>query len=118
MKFAHEYEAALKKEGYPDRWVKSAISYRQLKKCIKKVVKELSRIGLDPKTLGQLWQSLKACNISGAPYQYQFEGRLLGHFPMSPVMLKPTRGFDDVCPEAGLSCPSGEWRARRCVSQS
>lgn len=75
MKFAHEYEAALKQEGYPARWVQSAISYRQLKKCIKKVEMELSRIGLNPETLGQLWQSLKACNISGAPFQYKFEGR-------------------------------------------
>lgn len=75
MKFAHEYEAALKQEGYPDRWVQSAISYRQLKKCIKKVEMELSRIGLDSETLGQLWQSLKKFNTSGAPFQYKFEGR-------------------------------------------
>lgn len=76
MKFAHEYEAALKQEGYPDSWVQSAISYRQLKKCIKKVQRELSSIGLDTETLGQLWQSLKTSNINGAPFQYRFEGEL------------------------------------------
>ena len=76
MKFAHEYEAALKQEGYPDSWVQSAISYRQLKKCIKKVQRELSSIGLDAETLEQLWRSLKTSNINGAPFQYKFEGWL------------------------------------------
>lgn len=92
MKFAHEYETALKQEGYPDRWVQSAISYRQLKKCIKKVEMELSRIGLDPETLRQLWQSLKASNISGAPFQYKFEGRSPSFNPMLLVMLKAHQG--------------------------
>lgn len=77
MKFAHEYEAALKQEGYPDSWVQSAISYRQLKKCIKKVQRELSSIGLDTETLEQLWRSLKRSNINGAPFQYKFEGWFL-----------------------------------------
>lgn len=76
MKFGHEYEAALKQEGYPDCWVQSAISYRLLKKCIKKVQRELSSIGLDTETLGQLWQSLKTSNVNGVPFQYKFEGWL------------------------------------------
>lgn len=75
MKFAHEYEAALKQEGYPERWVQSAISYRQLKKCIKKVQRELSHIGLDASTLRQLWQSLETSNMTGDPVQYKFEGK-------------------------------------------
>lgn len=104
MKFAHEYKTALKQEGYPDRWVQSAISYRQLKKCIKKVEMELSHIGLDAKTLRQLWQSLKASNISGAPFQYRFEGRLSSLSLISLVMLKSTRKLDHLCTEAGLSC--------------
>ena len=77
MKFAHEYEAALKQGGYPEHWVRSAISYRQLKKCIKRVETELLRIGLDPETLGQLWRCLKTSNMSGAPFQYKFEGRFV-----------------------------------------
>lgn len=92
MKFAHEYETALKQEGYPDRWVQSAISYRQLKKCIKKVEMELSCIGLDPETLGQLWQSLKTSNISGAPFQYKLEGRSSSLYFMLLVMLKAHQG--------------------------
>jgi hypothetical protein len=54
MKFAHEYKLALEREGFPTHWVDSAIKYGQLKKCIKKVEKELRSLGLDPETLGQL----------------------------------------------------------------
>jgi len=76
MKFAHEYETALISEGFPTHWVKSAIAYRQLKKCIKKVELELSDIGLDASTLRQLWQPTNhPCN-SGRPFQYKFEGLL------------------------------------------
>lgn len=98
MKFAHEYEAALKQEGYPDRWVQSAISYRQLKKCIKKVEMELSRIGLDSETLGQLWQSLKKFNTSGAPFQYKFEGNLTTFVPKLVFLVNPRNGVPvDAC---------------------
>ena len=54
MKFAHEFKAALEREGFPPHWVESAIPYGQLKKCIKKVKKELEGFGLDSETLGQL----------------------------------------------------------------
>lgn len=118
MKFAHEYEAALKQEGYPDRWVQSAISYRQLKKCIKKVEMELSHIGLDPETLGQLWQSLKVSDVKGAPFQYRFEGKPSSLSLMLLAMLKPTRELNNFCAEVDLSCQPEKWCSRRCVSQS
>ena len=81
MKFAHVFEEALKEEDYPAHWVQSAISYRQLKKCIKKIRQELSSIGLDPDTLRQLWQSAEAPDARVAtstavePYQYTFAGQ-------------------------------------------
>ncbi|KAI9822356.1 MAG: hypothetical protein M1827_000075 [Pycnora praestabilis] len=59
MKFAHTYEAVLRKDGFPAHWVQSAISYRQLKKCIKKVQKELGALGLDPDTLQHLCGSIE-----------------------------------------------------------
>ena len=58
MKFAHDFDASLRKEEYPQEWLDSAISYRQLKKCIKKVQRELQELGLDPHMLEQLWQNV------------------------------------------------------------
>lgn len=55
MKFAHDYVQTLDDERYPPEWVRSAISYRQLKKCIKKVRNELLALGLRPDILNLLW---------------------------------------------------------------
>lgn len=57
MKFAHEYKDYLEQSGFPAEWVSSALSYGQLKKCIKKVKRELASIGLDPATLQELLDS-------------------------------------------------------------
>jgi E3 ubiquitin-protein ligase BAH len=57
MKFAHEYKDYLEHSGFPTEWVNSALSYPQLKKCIKKVKGELASIGLDPATLQELLDS-------------------------------------------------------------
>ncbi|KAI9788648.1 MAG: hypothetical protein M1816_006794 [Peltula sp. TS41687] len=54
MKFAHEFQEVLKNEDFPAPWAQSAISYSQLKKCIKKLQRELSDLGLDAPTLSQL----------------------------------------------------------------
>lgn len=54
MKFAHEFKDALEREGFPPHWIESAIPYGQLKKCIKKVKRELESFGLDSQTLGLL----------------------------------------------------------------
>ncbi|KAJ2902288.1 RING-14 protein [Zalerion maritima] len=53
MKFAREFRTALVQEGFPHRWVDTAIPYGQLKKCLKKVESELHDVGLDPTTLKQ-----------------------------------------------------------------
>jgi hypothetical protein len=39
---------------FPRKWVECAIPYRQLKKCLKKVTKELQEIGLGKETLARL----------------------------------------------------------------
>ncbi|KAI1362364.1 RING-14 protein [Xylaria arbuscula] len=54
MKFAQEFRKALQREAFPRRWVDCAIPYGQLKKCLKKVIKELEEIGLDKETLTHL----------------------------------------------------------------
>lgn len=78
MKFAREYEAALRREGYPKCWVLSAISYRQLKKCIRRIELELSHIGLDVETLRRLCQSAETISSKGISLQYKLEGVSLG----------------------------------------
>lgn len=57
MKFAHRYSRTLESEGFPVRWVHCAISYRLLKKCIKRVRSELADLGLPPEVLSHLWLS-------------------------------------------------------------
>ncbi|KAH6653707.1 SPX domain-containing protein [Truncatella angustata] len=54
MKFAQEFKRSLQQEGFPQKWVDSAIPYGQLKKCLKKVTRELEDLGLDKGTLAQL----------------------------------------------------------------
>jgi E3 ubiquitin-protein ligase BAH len=58
MKFGQEYAAALAREEFPQHWLDSAIEYKQLKKCIKKVQRELESIGLDAPTIEKLAQWL------------------------------------------------------------
>jgi E3 ubiquitin-protein ligase BAH len=59
MKFGQEYAAALAREDFPQHWLDSAIEYKQLKKCIKKVQRELASIGLDAPTIEKLAQWLQ-----------------------------------------------------------
>src|SRR5690554_3906728 len=54
MKFARDFREALERDGFPPHWVESAIPYGQLKKCIKKVERELESFGLDSRILGLL----------------------------------------------------------------
>ena len=62
MKFGQGFQTALTEEAYPQDWVDSAISYKKLKKCIKKVQRELLSLGLDAKTLEALWQHVNTSN--------------------------------------------------------
>ena len=73
MKFAHAFEAALRQEEYPSRWIQSAISYRQLKKCIKEVQKELYSIGFDPTNIARIWPTVKE-DAHWGHLQYEFGG--------------------------------------------
>ncbi|PGG97836.1 hypothetical protein AJ79_09072 [Helicocarpus griseus UAMH5409] len=76
MKFAHDYTQRLDGEDYPSQWVQSAISYRQLKKCIKKVRKELLSLGLRPEILNLLWQQNQVANApadeDSRPFGFQY----------------------------------------------
>ncbi|KAI0424943.1 RING-14 protein [Xylaria sp. FL1042] len=66
MKFAQEFRKALQREAFPQRWVDCAIPYGQLKKCLKKVTKELEEIGLDKETLARLAADQQQPSSSGS----------------------------------------------------
>jgi len=69
MKFGHFYSQHLLNDGFPQHWVDSAISYGQLKKCIKRVEQELGTIGLDAQALGYL---LKSVEEERPRYDFQY----------------------------------------------
>ncbi|KAF4632788.1 hypothetical protein G7Y89_g5328 [Cudoniella acicularis] len=69
MKFAHEFKAALIREGFPPHWVESAVPYGQLKKLIKKVANELQSLGLDSATLARLLPDPQPPSQSQSPPQ-------------------------------------------------
>lgn len=90
MKFAHIYEQHLLEDGFPEHWKQCAISYRKLKKCIKRLQRELSDIGLDADTLSLLLKKASENNGSNSsdsqdedekPFQY---------------VLSPQRGSDQT----------------------
>jgi len=64
MKFGHLFKQTLRDEGFPPEWVDSAISYSQLKKCIKRLTDELQQVGLDPTTLSKLLKHVEDYNAS------------------------------------------------------
>jgi len=114
MKFAREYQEHLRNEGFPEHWVSSAISYGQLKKCIKRVTRELTALGLDVPTLQRLLQSVEttpqtppsgsdgslpaetatsveqkdeAPQSQEKPFQYLFSGPSIDAGPVKPQLL-------------------------------
>jgi len=100
MKFGAEYQEALRKEAYPSQWLDSAISYKKLKKCIKRVREELLSLGLDRETLEALWQHVGA-DASSEPkdlhaermLQYQFTSEEGAKFvPKLTIALDPRDG--------------------------
>ncbi|PVI07014.1 RING-14 protein [Periconia macrospinosa] len=64
MKWNKTYQIVLQNEGFPPEWIESAISYSQLKKCIKRLTKELRQMGLDPPTLDKLLKHVEDYNAS------------------------------------------------------
>ncbi|KAK0387124.1 hypothetical protein NLU13_5437 [Sarocladium strictum] len=70
MKFARDFRDALASQGFPEHWVHQAIPYGRLKKCLKKVQRELQDLGLDPETLRSL---LDPDSESPLALQYQLK---------------------------------------------
>jgi E3 ubiquitin-protein ligase BAH len=83
MKFNHEFQEALLKEGFPPHWVESAVPYGQLKKVIKKVKTELEAIlkdlGLEPEDLVSA-QGDENRGDGSVAFQYNFDGKSIPYF--------------------------------------
>jgi E3 ubiquitin-protein ligase BAH len=100
MKFGQDYQAALQREEFPRDWVESAISYKKLKKCIKRVQQELNGLGLDQDTLNALWQhvstgteALSDDNVASRMLHYTFDGNDKVRFiPKLTIALDPRDG--------------------------
>jgi hypothetical protein len=73
---------------FPDHWVAQAIPYSQLKKCLKKVQRELQDLGLDQETLRALLDAEAAAPVA---LQYKLRGmdmtRIEGVTPNSHGMF-------------------------------
>ena len=94
MKFGHAYKDFLEHGGFPPDWVASAISYQQLKKCIKRVKSELASLGLDPETLQQLLERVESSNNDaqeeqGLRYEFEKEDEKLGRAKSKGVVVRP-----------------------------
>ncbi|KAK4549039.1 hypothetical protein LTR36_007495 [Oleoguttula mirabilis] len=91
MKFGHEYEQALASEGFPEQWLGSAIDYKYLKKCIKKVHRELEGLGLDKETIHRLSEPLSQPENARRPSigQHDFYSAEKPHLDSIPEEFTP-----------------------------
>ena len=98
MKFAREFQDSLNKGEYPQPWLDTAISYRKLKKCIKKVQVELQSLGLDRHALEHLLEQTQAGSNDSMPGQDDGSGthktslKTLDFMPTVTIALDPRDG--------------------------
>jgi hypothetical protein len=122
MKFAHEYQKHLEAEGYPPDWVNSAVSYSKLKKCLNRVQLELSALGLDVETLGQLLTAVEKDQArqeadDGRPFQYRFSDSE-GPNTIQPELLFVVDGETGEPLDAGLAPGTRSYLHRLAVAES
>ena len=99
MKFGQDFGAALARGEYPPEWVDSAISYKKLKKCIKRVQQELLSLGLDRDTLDALWKRVDSTGAdvgvqtADSLLQYTIDdGEKVSFVPKLTIVLDPRDG--------------------------
>ncbi|OTA98579.1 hypothetical protein M426DRAFT_69528 [Hypoxylon sp. CI-4A] len=107
MKFAQEFRKSLQKEGFPQKWVDSAVPYGQLKKCLKKVTNELKELGLDKETLTQLAASQK--DPSAVAFQYHLDGKATDSNHFRPRLTFSIHLKDGVVVDAKLTPATREF---------
>ncbi|KAI1773706.1 SPX domain-containing protein [Hypoxylon cercidicola] len=109
MKFAQEFRKSLQQEGYPQKWIDSAVPYGQLKKCLKKVTKELQEIGLDKDTLAQLTSQR---DPSAAAFHYHLDGKDADSKHFRPRLTFFIHLKDGVVVDAELTPPTRDFLKR------
>jgi E3 ubiquitin-protein ligase BAH len=92
MKFGQEFEATLGRGEYPEEWVNSAISYKKLKKCIKRVQQELLSLGLDKDTLDALWSHVGSSDSAGSLKYTVDDGETISFAPKLTISIDPCDG--------------------------
>ncbi|XXH01153.1 Cystathionine gamma-synthase [Hypoxylon texense] len=128
MKFAQEFRKSLQQEGglfhshppsdvplltrftpegYPQKWIDSAVPYGQLKKCLKKVTRELQEIGLDKDTLAQLTASER--DPSAVAFHYHLDGRAADSNRFRPRLTFFVHLKDGVVVDAELTPPTRDF---------
>lgn len=111
MKFAQEFRRVLHSEGFPQKWVDSAIPYGQLKKCLKKVTRELVDLGLDRDTLAHLTpaqharphDTLVIADKSDPGFRYRLAGDALNSARVRPLLTIFVHLQDGAVVDAGLT---------------
>jgi E3 ubiquitin-protein ligase BAH len=97
MKFGQDFQASLQRGEYPREWIDSAISYKKLKKCIKRVQQELRSYGLDHETLNVLWQHVDQTGPTSTKgdRRLHYDDRSNGKFGFTPkltIVIDPKDG--------------------------
>jgi len=99
MKFGQDYKAALSRGEYPPEWIGSTISYKKLKRCIKRVQRELLSLGLDKDTLDALWQHVGTDTtevggkLADRLLQYSIDGNeKISFTPRQTILIDPNDG--------------------------
>ncbi|KEF62500.1 uncharacterized protein A1O9_00473 [Exophiala aquamarina CBS 119918] len=107
MKFGQDFQAALNRDEYPRQWIDSAISYKKLKKCIKRVQQELESLGLDKDTLNELWQHVGSSSNDkegvSADMRLQYSLNVTGNVKFTPRLTIAIDPIDGSPIDAWLS---------------
>ncbi|KAM0551937.1 hypothetical protein ACHAPJ_008045 [Fusarium lateritium] len=98
MKFGHDFKETLRAQDFPSHWVDHAIPYSQLKKCLKKVARELHELGLDPETLREL---LNPDSTAPVALKYKLNGGTDSH--LRPKLTVQVHLQDGVPVDASLA---------------
>ncbi|KAI1149725.1 RING-14 protein [Nemania diffusa] len=128
MKFAQEFRKALQREAFPQKWVDCAIPYGQLKKCLKKVTKELQEIGLDKETLARLAADQQRPSSQNPPadfggFRYHLDAGGVDGKPAESTPLRPRLTIfihleNGVAVDAELSPPTRGFLQKLALSST
>ncbi|KAI0012416.1 SPX domain-containing protein [Xylariaceae sp. FL0662B] len=102
--------------GFPQQWVDTAIPYGQLKKCLKKVTRELQELGLDKDVLSRLAAGQKdpaaVSPFSDLAFLYRLDGTAADSRHFRPRLTFFIHLRDGVAVDAKLTPSTREFLTR------